>query len=87
MLEKPTLPPMTAQCYCEHLYIAHVSLEFTNHSLECLFEGCDCRRFKWKASDRKIFLEPPPACAGCGMPGCSGNCKNCGKPHHFGLCL
>lgn len=53
--ERP-IPPMTAECYCGHPYIAHVSGEFVNASLECLKENCDCRRFKWTTKDQTRFF-------------------------------
>jgi hypothetical protein len=53
----PMMIPMTADCYCGHQYIGHVSLEFTNDSLECLVDDCECRRFKWTSKDRKRFME------------------------------
>lgn len=55
------MPPMNAMCYCKHQYLGHISLEFTNHSLECLVENCDCRRFKWTSKDKKRFLRHHPS--------------------------
>jgi len=51
----PGILPMTAMCYCKHQYIGHVSLSFTNTSLECLVDNCDCRRFKWTTKDKARF--------------------------------
>lgn len=41
------LPPLTAMCSCVHPYMAHVSLDFVNHSLRCLAKDCACPRFEW----------------------------------------